>query len=620
MSKKINRVVLNKIFSILFVAIVFVSAVSFINLPVDQGGLLQHARAATGSDLLMGYAWSDNVGWVSFNCNNNDSCGVVNYGVNIDNAGKFSGYAWSDNVGWIDFGPSGPYPESPDYSVRINKTSGSFSGWAKVIAGDDAIGDGWDGWIKMSGDAVGSEGGDPEYEVAANISDGTVGGQAWGSDVFGWLDFSAVVNLSDNCPPGDICEPVICDENNPSSCEINPSSPSVSLTARWNSVLPGGKTILDWGAINVTKCTAVEGDDSWNGTKNDTGDYTTKALSSNTTYTLECTSDSGTVSDSVDITIDDPGTGLAVNLSANPSTINKGNISSLSFNSSEATVCTPTGGDAGWRGQTLVGQDIGNGSYAIDSTYTTEALNGSTNYILSCENDLSLKSGENNVTVNVESGTLPFVTGKEFMADPTIVEYGGTSKLTWQVDNNSGNISCAASGGDSNWTGDVGTDRMGDNAYVTPALTSAPSQYVLTCEDSITGDKGIGEANIGVVYYTLNIDRSALSAKIIDGNSVTSENVIISAVPAGSYTETVSLSATISPPINGATHNFSNNQLIYNAGESTYEPVTYSITIPPDADDGEHQITITGNSGGVLSTRTIDLNLEEIADIFFEEI
>jgi len=77
---------------------------------------------------VSGWAWSENVGWISFNSTNCDvdgdgvyegsnegggatpaptdcpSSGTVNsYGVKIDpSTGGFSGYAWSENIGWIN--------------------------------------------------------------------------------------------------------------------------------------------------------------------------------------------------------------------------------------------------------------------------------------------------------------------------------------------------------------------------------------------------------------------------------------------------------------------------------------------------------------------------------------
>lgn len=58
---------------------------------------------------LEGYAWGENVGWVSFNCKTGSEaggsvCNTSDYKVTIDPAtGEWDGYAWSENFGWISF-------------------------------------------------------------------------------------------------------------------------------------------------------------------------------------------------------------------------------------------------------------------------------------------------------------------------------------------------------------------------------------------------------------------------------------------------------------------------------------------------------------------------------------
>ncbi|MCL5006663.1 MAG: hypothetical protein M1153_00740 [Patescibacteria group bacterium] len=66
-----------------------------------------------GSGNLAGWAWNDNVGWISF-CGNSSGGSIWNgstwvcpssptYEATIDSAGNFQGWAWNDNVGWISF-------------------------------------------------------------------------------------------------------------------------------------------------------------------------------------------------------------------------------------------------------------------------------------------------------------------------------------------------------------------------------------------------------------------------------------------------------------------------------------------------------------------------------------
>jgi len=93
---------------------------------------------ASASDNIRGWIWAENIGWISLNSVNCDSDGnhitdagnysqcptgatSVDYGVSISQPnGSFSGYAWSENVGWVSFAPVGPYPAAPSYSACID--------------------------------------------------------------------------------------------------------------------------------------------------------------------------------------------------------------------------------------------------------------------------------------------------------------------------------------------------------------------------------------------------------------------------------------------------------------------------------------------------------------------
>ncbi|MDP1719101.1 MAG: hypothetical protein Q8L24_01610, partial [bacterium] len=64
--------------------------------------------------------------------------GGYNWGVANDSSGHLSGWAWNDNIGWISFcgnadigsGATGGCPAIPTYQVKIDGVSGDFSGWA----------------------------------------------------------------------------------------------------------------------------------------------------------------------------------------------------------------------------------------------------------------------------------------------------------------------------------------------------------------------------------------------------------------------------------------------------------------------------------------------------------
>lgn len=148
---------------------------------VEKSGI-----ASAGSQHnLSGYAWSDNIGWVSFNCTNNGSCASGDYGVNVDAVGNFSGYAWSDNIGWVSFNSSdvAGCPQSP-CSVHLDYNTGAVTGWAKALAGTGTLNQagGWDGWIALRSTQN-------PWRPSVSFGGRNGYGYSWGSDVVGWLSW-----------------------------------------------------------------------------------------------------------------------------------------------------------------------------------------------------------------------------------------------------------------------------------------------------------------------------------------------------------------------------------------------------------------------------------------------
>lgn len=179
----------------------------------------KEANAAIDGSVT-GWAWSENIGWISFNSTNCDGnqdgltdrinysqCPVgqpiANYGINIALDGSITGYAWSENIGWINFNPSGPYPAcsaatcpagSPNYSARLESTN-KITGWVQACAGTvngdcnsaDRT-DGWDGWILM-GPLVKNS-----FDDGAEVNDiadpKEVIKWAWGNNILGWISLN----------------------------------------------------------------------------------------------------------------------------------------------------------------------------------------------------------------------------------------------------------------------------------------------------------------------------------------------------------------------------------------------------------------------------------------------
>ena len=187
---------------------------------------------------MMGWAWSDGVGWISFNTQNCDTNwngqmdaddftdGTVNgkphaiasaqcpadgtlmpnYGAHLDlSTYELSGYAWSEHVGWISFErsitgnpPADPFQTGNATSAiaKLDIDSGIFEGWGRAVSCPDTECDAdseW-GWIKLSGIALDLNA--SPYSVD-KTSANEFSGFAWGDKVLSWISFNSK-NCDDN--------------------------------------------------------------------------------------------------------------------------------------------------------------------------------------------------------------------------------------------------------------------------------------------------------------------------------------------------------------------------------------------------------------------------------------
>ena len=136
---------------------------------------------ADALDNVSGFAWSSDIGWISFN--NSSGGGGKNYGVNIDDngaTGLFKDYAWSSNVGWIGFNPLdwvGVCPASlaPCSQATVDKKTGEVSGVAQFLRTGD--------WVRLRGNGC---------NVSIDKGTGDFSGYGWGGETAGWMNFNGV--------------------------------------------------------------------------------------------------------------------------------------------------------------------------------------------------------------------------------------------------------------------------------------------------------------------------------------------------------------------------------------------------------------------------------------------
>jgi len=299
----------------------------FIVLMISISLLFLPKETKAGSNAnVSGWAWSENIGWISFNSTNCDSDGdgitdtgnysqcptgesIGDYGVHIAPDGVFSGYAWSENIGWISFNEEdlSGCPQEP-CKAEINLTSGEVSGWARALAPvGDPEGGGWDGWIHLRG---------TNYGVKLNPSTREFEGWAWGGDdasstaVIGWISFNHLNCDSDNngvsdqgnysqCPIG---KPV-SDYKVETSFNLPPTAGNLSETINpcaWGTfpqVALGLSIILNWDYSDPNKDPQaayeiwVDDDPSFSGSKFNHIAPSTAPSDSTVSYALDLSQD-----------------------------------------------------------------------------------------------------------------------------------------------------------------------------------------------------------------------------------------------------------------------------------------------------------------------------------------
>ncbi|MBU6415250.1 fibronectin type III domain-containing protein [Patescibacteria group bacterium] len=182
---------------------------------------------------ISGWAWSDmpngsdelktfgqvgrGAGWIEF-------APAMGPGVTVDPSGNFSGYAWSERIGWVSFNAS--ETSSCGSNATLNKLTGAVTGFAKALGGNDSQAGGWDGCIKMDPGVFGSG---VSVDASCNYR-----GWAWGGPIIGWVQFDPVFGGVKGA--GDACVSGLLS----ASCSVSPASATVGQSVTWTATASGG--------------------------------------------------------------------------------------------------------------------------------------------------------------------------------------------------------------------------------------------------------------------------------------------------------------------------------------------------------------------------------------------
>jgi hypothetical protein len=162
-----------------------------------------------------------------------------------------------------------------------------------------------------------------------------------------------------------------------------PPMPTVVLNAADSVVDAGNSAALSWSSTNASSCQASNG---WSGSKQTVGTESVGPLSTDTTFTLTCSGSGGSASASITVQVNAVPS-PTVSLTAADALVDNGGSTTLTWNSTDATTCTASGG---WTG-----------SKATSGTEAVGPLTTITTFTLTCSgaggNALTM------ITVNVNA-------------------------------------------------------------------------------------------------------------------------------------------------------------------------------------------------------------------------
>lgn len=252
------------------------------------------------------------------------------------------------------------------------------------------------------------------------------------------------------------------------------ANPTVDLTADSYSLNYNGATTLRWTSTNAATCTASGGTNGWSGNRSTTGSFPTGNLTNTISYSITCSNSRGSASDSVTINVGGGNQNQpTVDIRADDTRIDYDDSTIIRWDSNNADTCTGSGGRNGWSGNKSFSGSFDTGDLTNDVTYT-----------ITCTN--SFGSANDSVTVRVddEEEDRPTV---NIRANPSSVQYNGTSTVTWDSDNAD---TCRANGGTNGWSGSKNTN----GSFYTGSLTYTTT-FNITCENDS------GSASDSVTIY-----------------------------------------------------------------------------------------------------------------------
>jgi len=202
------------------------------------------------------------------------------------------------------------------------------------------------------------------------------------------------------------------------------SAPVINFKASPSLVNSGGSTTLSWSTINASECLGRDyiAGGTFGGSKNLNGSQTINNITSNRMFVLNCRGAGGETEALVFVQI--IAGGPTINFSSNPSKIPYGGTSTLTWSSTGAEYCYVSG--------SAPGNNTAASALDINTLNGSQVISGFTDhtyFTIGCYGPGGPKEAV--AAVFIENA-VPKI---DFKVDPNLVSSGGSSKLTWNVEN-----------------------------------------------------------------------------------------------------------------------------------------------------------------------------------------
>ncbi|HEY4518216.1 MAG TPA: hypothetical protein VJG48_01165, partial [Candidatus Paceibacterota bacterium] len=404
----------------------------------------------------------------SKNISGSQSTGVLNtvrvYTYNIECSG--AGGSAIDSVTVNVVSGSGNLPtvdllvNSSNGPITINYNTSASLSWVSSNANSCVASGSWSGSKSLSG-----------VQGTGNLTASSYTYDITCSNQFGSETDSVTVNVN----PQSINEPTV---------NIKANNSDGPITIAYNS-----SASLSWTSTNASSC---EASGNWSGAKNTSGLQSTGQLTISRTYTITCSNQFGSDSDSVTVNVQDqqfgtPAVDIMANGSNGPITINSGTSASLSWVASNVDSCIASGSWNGARnnfsGIASTGTLTGPATFTYTITCTGPGGNA-TDFVVVNVNEPQLNAPTVDIKANGSNG-------------PISISSNSSANLTWTSSNAN---SCSASG---NWSGNKSTN----GSQSTGGLSQGTYTYTITC----TGTGGVASDSV-----TVNVDGTQTDAPSVD--------------------------------------------------------------------------------------------------------